>query len=59
VVNSVDKAIIHNTKIPYGRRLSLKRGQTLNAKGIGEKEKGYMLSLKEEVSDRIFGAAEL
>lgn len=47
-VNNVDKAIIHNTEIPYGMKPSLKRGQTINAKVIGENEKGYMLSLKEE-----------
>ncbi len=49
-VNNVDKAIIHNTEIPYGRKQSLKRGQTIRARVIGENEKGYMLSLKEEVS---------
>ncbi len=58
-VNNVDKAIIHNTEIPYGTKQSLKRGQTISARVIGENEKGYMLSLKEETSDRTFGVAEL
>lgn len=49
-VDNVDKAIIHNTEIPYGKKQCLKRGQTINARVIGENEKGYMLSLKEENS---------
>lgn len=46
-VNNVDKAIIHNTEIPYGKKQTLMRGQTISARVIGENEKGYMLSLKE------------
>lgn len=38
-VSNVDKAIIHNIEIFYARNQSLKRGQTINARLIGENEK--------------------
>lgn len=45
-IEGIGKAIIHNTEMERGQRSNMKIGNIINAKIIGQNEKGYILTTK-------------